>query len=379
MKSIIKFFLILTAATGVISSCDKVDDLPLFTEGTAPVLQASTLTVAPLAEDSLDAVLTLNWSYPKHATDTNNIKYTIEIDSAGKNFSNPFRTIVMGNLSHTFIARDLNSALLARGYAFNVPVGMDVRVISSYANNNERLSSNTIKIMMTPYKIPPRVALPPNNRLFIVGGATQGGWGNPVPVPVQEFTRMSETVWSAILNLNANQSYLLLPVNGSWDAKYGGTAPGNNSNNPLGDAFKAGGSDLISPATSGNYRLDFDFQSGRFTVTPVANALPAELYMTGDATAGGWSNTPPAAQKFTQLTNGVFEITTALTPGKYYKFLSSSGNWQPQFGGNSATGGTLGANYGSGGDPDAIPTPAQAGNYKITVNFLTNTYTVTPV
>lgn len=371
--------MILTAATGVISSCDKVDDLPLFTEGTAPVLQASTLTVAPLAEDSLDAVLTLNWSYPKHATDTNNIKYTIEIDSAGKNFSNPFRTIVMGNLSHTFIARDLNSALLARGYAFNVPVGMDVRVISSYANNNERLSSNTIKIMMTPYKIPPRVALPPNNRLFIVGGATQGGWGNPVPVPVQEFTRMSETVWSAILNLNANQSYLLLPVNGSWDAKYGGTAPGNNSNNPLGDAFKAGGSDLISPATSGNYRLDFDFQSGRFTVTPVANALPAELYMTGDATAGGWSNTPPAAQKFTQLTNGVFEITTALTPGKYYKFLSSSGNWQPQFGGNSATGGTLGANYGSGGDPDAIPTPAQAGNYKITVNFLTNTYTVTPV
>ena len=378
MKSIIKYLFILFAVTGIAVSCDKVDDLPFYGEGEAPVLTASTTTVAPLPEDSLDVVLTLNWTYPGHGTDTSNIKYTIEIDSAGKNFANPFRTVVMGEQNYSFVARELNSALLARGYAFNVPVGMDVRVISSYANNNERLPSNSIKIMMTPYKIPPKVALPSSNRLFIVGGATQGGWNNPVPVPVQELTRMNETTWSGIFTLNGNQSYLLLPVNGSWDNKYGGVSSSNNSNNPLGDEFKFSGSDLIAPATTGNYRVDFDFQIGRFTLTPVANALPGELYITGDATTGGWTNSPPAAQKFTQLTNGVFELTINLEPGKFYKFLSSHGNWQPQFGGNSATGGTLGANYGSGGDPDAVPTPAQAGNYKITVNFLTNTYTVTP-
>jgi starch-binding outer membrane protein SusE/F len=49
--------------------------------------------------------------------------------------------------------------------------------------------------------------------------------------------------------------------------------------------------------------------------------------------------------------------------------LSISGQWQPQFGGSSATGG--------GNDPDAIPTPAIAGNYKINVNFHKNKYTVT--
>jgi hypothetical protein len=72
----------------------------------------------------------------------------------------------------------------------------------------------------------------------------------------------------------------------------------------------------------------------------------------------------------------VFEITITLAPGKFYKFLSSPGNWQPQFGGSSATGGNLGGNYGGGGDPDAVPTPAVAGSYKITVNFITGKYTV---
>jgi hypothetical protein len=79
------------------------------------------------------------------------------------------------------------------------------------------------------------------------------------------------------------------------------------------------------------------------------------------------------------LSSGVFEITIALQPGLLYKFLDTNGQWQPQFGGTSATGGTLGSNYGGGNDPDAIPTPAVAGNYKIVVNFITGTYTVTLV
>ena len=119
------------------------------------------------------------------------------------------------------------------------------------------------------------------------------------------------------------------------------------------------------------------FQTGTFTINSFgSNAMAQELYILGDGTTGGWNNAPPAAQKFARLNNCEYVLTIAFVPGKYYKFISSFGNWQPQFGGNSATGGTLGANYGGGSDPDAIPTPALAGNYKITVNFLLNTYTV---
>ena len=81
----------------------------------------------------------------------------------------------------------------------------------------------------------------------------------------------------------------------------------------------------------------------------------------------------------TMLSSGVFEITMSFVPGKYFKFLDTNGQWQPQFGGDSPTGGALGANYGGGNDPSAIPTPADAGDYKVQVNFITNTYTVTRI
>ena len=137
------------------------------------------------------------------------------------------------------------------------------------------------------------------------------------------------------------------------------------------------GRPLSATAPAGWYKIILDFQSGKYTATSIVNPLSQELYITGDATAGGWVNNPPANQKFARLNSTVYEITIAFVPGKFYKFLSSSGNWQPQFGGSSATGGDLGANYGGGSDPAAVPTPATAGDYKVTVNFASDKYSVT--
>jgi hypothetical protein len=119
----------------------------------------------------------------------------------------------------------------------------------------------------------------------------------------------------------------------------------------------------------------------RLVLTPyldVAVPVPpsGELYITGDAMPSSWTNSPPAAQKFTKVNSTLYEITVSLTSGKFYKFLSNLGQWQPQYGGSSATGGDLGFNMGGGSDPDAIPTPSTAGSYKITVNFRTGKYTV---
>ena len=378
MRSIIKFILLITGISFLITSCDKVDQLPNYGPGKAPVLTATPMTIAAVAADSDKVALTLNWTYPDYATDSSNIKYTIEIDTSGKNFAKASSKVVLGKTSATFTAKELNNILLGYGYAFNVPVDMDVRVISSYANNNERLASNTLKIRMTPYKIPPKVALPASTRLFIVGDATTFGWSNdaapPFP-PAREFARIDETTWGGVFYLDGSGAYKILQTQGVWNTQYhmvtGGTA--------LAGSFVLEDADpgFPSPAAAGWYKIILDFQTGKYTVSPVANALPQDLWVTGDATAGGWVNNPPANQKMTRLNSSVYQITLPFTSGKYYKFLSSSGNWQPQFGGNSATGGTLGANYGGGNDPDAIPTPAAAGNYKVTVNFLTNTYTVT--
>lgn len=101
-----------------------------------------------------------------------------------------------------------------------------------------------------------------------------------------------------------------------------------------------------------------------------------ELYITGDATASSWTNSPPASQKAVRVSRGEYYIIMNFQSGKFYKFLSTMGAWQPQYGGNNASGGDIGYNLGGGSDPDAIPTPSESGTYKVTLNFTTGKYTV---
>lgn len=120
----------------------------------------------------------------------------------------------------------------------------------------------------------------------------------------------------------------------------------------------------------------------KFSTTPYQDPskLPVDLYITGDGTPSGWTNNPPAAQKFTYLGTKKYEIVMDFVPGKQYKFLTKLGAWQPQYGASSdGTGGTtpLGLNPGGGNDPDGIPTPAASGTYKIEVNLSNQTFKVT--
>ena len=147
-----------------------------------------------------------------------------------------------------------------------VPHNIEVRVTSTLASNTVPLVSNKLAFTVTPYAIPPKVDPPASGKLFLVGGATPGGWSNPVPEPAQEFTKVSATLYVITVALTANESYLFLPVNGSWSAKYGFNGS-NNNNNVNGDDFKAEGGDVKAPGASGTYKIEVDFQRGKFTVT----------------------------------------------------------------------------------------------------------------
>ncbi len=381
MKYLLKPFLAILITAACITACEKVGDLPVANNGTPVVLISSATDVAPAPADSLKTVLTLNWTSPNYATAATNYKYIIEIDSTGRNFSKEYTRVLTNianpNLSTAFTGKELNAILLGYGFSFGVAYTMDVRITSSYANNNEKLVSNVLKVKMTPYKIPPKVALPGAGRLFIVGDATDFGWTNDAAPPfpaVREFTHIEETKWAGIFNLKNSGAYKYLQTQGDWSTQFHMV-----SGDASAGTFEQKDSDpgFTSPATAAPYLVTVDFQTGKYTTQKQDNALGADLYITGDGTPSDWTNTPPVSQKFTQKTNGVFEITMAFVPGKAYKFLSSSGNWQPQFGGSSATGGSFSGNYGGGNDPAAVPTPDVAGNYKIVVNFISKTYTVT--
>jgi hypothetical protein len=310
-------------------------------------------------------VLTLTWSDPKYATDASHVKYTIQIDSAGKNFANAATRVVTNNLTTSFLAKELNSVLLAKGYAYNVPVTMDVRVVSSYTNNNEMLPSNVIKIKMTPYVTPPKVVPPGSKTLFIVGSATAGGWGNPGPVPAQQFKRLDSVTYEGTFYLNGGQQYLLLPLNNNdWTHKYAvanNAVPGLNA----GGSFGLDLSDNFpGPAKTGMYKIRVDFQSGTFTVTQ--QSLIALLYVPGDYQ--GWD--PATAPTLGSLSNdGNFDGYVNFPAGGTFQFKFTTGpDWSNALGDGGS--GTLSP---SGGN---LTVPG-AGFYHLTANTTNNTWSAT--
>ena len=148
----------LTVLTSVVvvffAACKKIEPLPFYEKGTAVTLSASKTTVTPVPADSNRTVIDFSWTSPKYSTDTNNYKFVVEIDSTGKNFARAVAKEVLGKMTTSYTGRELNSILLNFGYAVGTPVSLDVRVMSSYRNNNELYLSNIVKILVTPYSDP---------------------------------------------------------------------------------------------------------------------------------------------------------------------------------------------------------------------------------
>ncbi len=270
-----KFLTILSSTLLMIFlwSCKKEENKIFFEGGTSPVLSASKTGTIPLsfANKDLEAVR-LSWTNPNYQFTTGlssqNVTYQLEIDTTGANFTNPSRKIltISQELGISMSQNDLNDYLLNQ-IQLNTTMAHNIEMrVRASIGSAVPLFSNVLKFVVTPYAIPPKVTPPASGKLFMVGSATPGGWNNPVPVPSQEFTKMSPTFFQLTLALTGGNSYLFLPVNGDWGTKYGGLG-GNNTNNVNEDDFRQGGGDLLAPAASGNYKIEVDFQRGKFKLT----------------------------------------------------------------------------------------------------------------
>jgi starch-binding outer membrane protein SusE/F len=259
-------------------SCEK-DENKIFIEGgTAPVLSSSVSGNIPLSfANEKQEALKLSWTNPDFQFTTgvssHDVNYLLEIDTTGANFTSPIKQsiAIKNNLSKTFTQGELNTFLLNALLRTGVPHNIEMRVIASLGINSVPLVSNVLKFTITPYAIPPKVTPPASAKLFITGGATPAGWmgGGDPELASQKFNQLSPTLFELpSIALKGGDSYLLVPVYGNWDNKYGGVGS-NNANNPDGDDFKAGGGDLKAPAANGNYKITVNFQTGKFSVTKI--------------------------------------------------------------------------------------------------------------
>ncbi len=153
MKYISKLFLALVVMMAF-GACKKVAELPFYPNGTAVVLSSSVNTISTAPADSGKSALQLSWTDPKYAQSPSMYKYVIEIDSTGRNFSKEFTLTVNGVMDTSFTGKQLNDIMSGLGVVAGTPASIDVRVTSSYANNNEAYMSNVLTIKATPYIVP---------------------------------------------------------------------------------------------------------------------------------------------------------------------------------------------------------------------------------
>jgi len=277
MKKYFPLFMCALAALMVLSGCEKEENKIYFEGGEAPVLTASATTVPLTFATQTQPALKLSWTNPNYQFTTGissqNVNYQIEIDTAGSNFTNPNRQIinVSSDLERSFTQAQfndylLNTMMLTADKTYN----LNIRVRASLGTSNAvPVYSNVVNVTAKPFAIPPKVTPPASGKLFITGGATPADWmtGGAAEVPAQQFRAVSPTLYVLDkIQLKGGGSFLFVPVYGDWGRKYGFDGEGNQ-NNVNGDAFKEGGNDIKAPGETGDYKVEVNFQTGRYTVT----------------------------------------------------------------------------------------------------------------
>lgn len=271
MKNTIQKTLFAALLVLLVVSCKKEETKVYFEGGTAPVLSASSSAITLSSLIKNEKAIAFEWTNPNYNFTTGissqDVSYLVQIDKAGANFASPVKqeVSIAKALGTSMTVNEFNTLLTKMELASDEPHNIEIRVISSI-KGSVPLTSNVLAFTgVVPYEdfsvIPPA-----SNELYIVGDATQGGWDNPVPAPAQKLTTVKKGLYEITVKLNGGKSYLLLPVNGSWSAKFGYTGT-NNTNNVDGDTFKAEGGDIKAPAATGDYKITVDFKTGKFKVT----------------------------------------------------------------------------------------------------------------
>ncbi len=267
-----KYILLFSLLAGVtLFSCEKDEDKVIFLGGTSPVLTASSTTdlVLTKAKENYSSIQ-LQWTNPNYeftnGVNTQDVFFTLQIDTTGSNFSNPksIGITFTKDAFKSFTVRDLNNTLSGLELKDFVAHNFEFRIKATLANSSVPLYSNVVKIKITTYL---DVVYPVPANLYITGAATPKSWmgGGDAEVLTQKFTKVSSYLFVLeSLQINASSPFLFVPVYGDWNNKYGFTGD-KEKNNPTGDTFKPDGNDFISPSTAKAYKITVNFKTGKYS------------------------------------------------------------------------------------------------------------------
>lgn len=372
MKKIIPVVAVVLTTMLIFAACTKVKDLPFYADGTAVTLSSSATSIAPTPADSSNEVISFAWTNPEYASDSNTYKYVLEIDSAGRNFSNKVTKIVTGTLSTSLTGKELNTVLLNYGFALGAPYDLDVRVVSSYGNNNEQLVSNVITVSVAAYgdasvfassatSVECDINTASSHALDFSWGQSFSGYTGVVTYTLQSdsatknFAAPAETVIGTSVYIKAmNQGELN-------ETALDAGIPGGNT----GDVEYRIKATAASGAT---------VYSNAITVTVKTYFPLLRFYLPGsyqEATGNGTNWDPPTAPEFirdlrTDVFNDMYYMYIYLPGGSEFK-ITQGRSWDINYGGS---GGTL-----VQGTPTNLSV-STSGVYRISINRKTLQYDI---
>ena len=291
-----------------------------------------------LNESAPDATATVvKWNdYASYGVD---VKYLVEIATKGSSTYYALGTVT--NEKELAVSNLVfDQAVLKTGAVANVSSEIDVRVTASTESTGGNITkvSDVVSIHVTPYVLESWLYVP---------GAFQGWDPSSAPGIV---SATSNGVYVGYINFpSADSEFKITPAR-NWDNSYGTT---NNS-----DIVYNGGNNL--KATNAGYQ--------KLTVDLNNNTFQLEAYswgLIGSATPGGWDNDSDMEWDYVTQTWVLNNI--ALTAGEIKFRLNDS--WDTNYGDDGANG-----SLEAGGANIAI---SEAGNYKIVLDLVNMSYTVT--
>lgn len=362
-----KASLFILMALLIFSSCKKELEAPVAAPLDPGILSASKDTVVIDAANPGNEAVKFTWTAEKNSL----IAYTLIIASGDK-----YDTVVIAQnaISKSFTNSELNNIVVTK---FGLPVGVSAviktKVIASVTINDKSATTNEVSI-----KVTPAPTGPPYSKLWVVGDATPNGWdiNNPNQMkvdPANAFQFKYNEVLSAgefkipVVTGNWGADFFMPPTNhpalSSTEVRL---TPGGNPDNKW------------QITTPGAYKILLNISSSPFiTITPYTPYT--QLWMVGDATPAGWDINNPTPMVQTAGNPYEFTYTGPLKAGGF-KIPTATGSWgtdyfMPPANDAPITETTL--LFIPGGNPDNKWKVTEAGNYKVTLNQLYETFIVT--
>lgn len=275
MKYMLKYFFSVMALTIVFASCKKDENKITLESGTPPALTASSTTPLVLTLPSANNfALRFNWTNPNYSLTTGpssqDVSYTLEIDTTGANFKGPKKqeVSIAKDLNVSFTVKELNTIMTKLEVLEDMPHNIEFRLKANLTGGTAVLYSNIIKMVITPY-LDVVVPIPTAGNLWTTGDAFTSGWSNPLATPhvtTQKFTKVSNTLYELTIAMPGGGNYKLLQDNGNWATQYHMVA--NTGGTWQGGQFEKRDADpgFPGPTSPGNYKITFNFKTGLFAV-----------------------------------------------------------------------------------------------------------------